>query len=66
MSRYNDKGRREGAAGGSHVSRGREDQVDKISRRIALVAFPDFEPLDVTGPFSVFAGTAAAWAEKIP
>ncbi len=27
-------------------------------RRIALVAYPDFEPLDLTGPFSVFAGTA--------
>jgi transcriptional regulator GlxA family with amidase domain len=27
-------------------------------RHIALAAFPDFETLDVTGPFSVFAGTA--------
>ncbi|MGE0823118.1 MAG: GlxA family transcriptional regulator [Candidatus Binatia bacterium] len=32
---------------------------DEIStpRRIALVVYPDFEPLDLTGPFSVFAGT---------
>ena len=63
MSRDNGKGRREGAAGGSHISRGREDRVDKIPRRIALVAFPEFEPLDVTGPFSVFAGTAR-WLRK--
>jgi transcriptional regulator GlxA family with amidase domain len=32
-------------------------EVLPATRRIALVAYPDFEPLDLTGPFSVFAGT---------
>src|SRR5262245_22990994 len=32
-------------------------EILPATRRIALVAYPDFEPLDLTGPFSVFAGT---------
>jgi len=35
-----------------------------ITRRIALVAYPDFEPLDLTGPFSVFTG-ADYWLRKV-
>ena len=34
------------------------------SRRIALVVYPDFEPLDLTGPFSVFSG-ANFWLQKV-
>lgn len=29
-----------------------------VTRRIALVVYPDFESLDLTGPFSVFTGTS--------
>src|SRR5229473_2714955 len=31
------------------------EQAHAAPRRISLVAYPDFETLDVTGPFSVFA-----------
>lgn len=39
------------------VARQQGEHTHDDSRRIALVAYPDFEPLDLTGPFSVFAGT---------
>ena len=29
-----------------------------VTRRIALVVYPEFEPLDLTGPFSVFTGAS--------
>lgn len=29
-----------------------------VTRRVVLVIYPDFEPLDLTGPFSVFTGTS--------
>lgn len=46
MSRRNDK------------AQARKTTEDLSSpRRIVLVAYPEFEPLDLTGPFSVFAGT---------
>lgn len=54
------------------MSRSRVEERLKKSRaslsaphRIALVAYPDFEPLDLTGPFSVFAGTAR-WLREAP
>lgn len=34
------------------------------SRRIAFIVYPDFEPLDLTGPFSVFA-RAARWLREV-
>jgi transcriptional regulator GlxA family with amidase domain len=46
------------------VSHRRGDQTLDTPRRIALVAYPEFEPLDLTGPFSVFAGTAH-WLRKV-
>jgi transcriptional regulator GlxA family with amidase domain len=39
-------------------------QARNAPRRIAFVVYPDFEPLDLTGPFSVFAGTTR-WLREV-
>lgn len=39
-------------------------KVRSVTRRLSLVAYPDFEPLDLTVPFSVFAGTGH-WLRKV-
>jgi transcriptional regulator GlxA family with amidase domain len=57
MSRHNGKERAEKMSKASRTSRANEDALAHSPRRVALVAYPDFEPLDLTGPFSVFAGT---------
>lgn len=57
MSRHNGKERSEKTNESSRVLPENEGKVNNGSRRIALIAYPDFEPLDLTGPFSVFAGT---------
>ncbi|MGE0681390.1 MAG: GlxA family transcriptional regulator [Candidatus Binatia bacterium] len=46
------------------VAHPRGEQTQDVPRRISLVAYPDFETLDVTGPFSVFAGTAR-WLREV-
>ena len=49
-----------------HNARGRFKKANMRSaatRRIILVVYPDFEPLDLTGPFSVFTG-ANYWLQK--
>ncbi len=47
-----------------HTAHRRGEQAHAVPRRISLVAYPDFETLDVTGPFSVFAGTAR-WLREV-
>ncbi|MBI3248335.1 MAG: GlxA family transcriptional regulator [Deltaproteobacteria bacterium] len=64
MSNRNGKQESERTAGIVRVPRQRGEQTHDVLRRIALVAYPDFEPLDLTGPFSVFAGTAR-WLREV-
>jgi transcriptional regulator GlxA family with amidase domain len=57
MSRHNGKEQLERVRAPDWGAYGRGSQPNTAPRRIALVVYPDFEPLDLTGPFSVFAGT---------
>ncbi len=57
MSRRNGKQQSTNTSEVVRISQQRGEQAHDAPRRIALVAYPDFEPLDLTGPFSVFAGT---------
>lgn len=52
------------ATGIVHVAQQRGEQAHDVPRRVSLVAYPDFETLDLTGPFSVFAGTAR-WLREV-
>jgi transcriptional regulator GlxA family with amidase domain len=57
MSRRNGKEQPERVKAMDWGAYGRGSKTNTAPRRIALVVYPDFEPLDLTGPFSVFTGT---------
>ena len=56
MASRNRKKHSEEIAPTNRLWHGRGNQGHEVPIRIALVVYPNFEPLDLTGPFSVFAG----------